>query len=127
MSRIIDIELALMYAAALAAVATVAWSAVKELRMRRGNSSNDNLIPARRITGATLLLLLISLLATFLCGSGAPIRINGTEYAHRFWLKASDMLINTSLILLVAAAIGIAFSISGYCRRNPKSFFSRRN
>lgn len=120
MSRIIDIELALMYAAILAAVAAIAWSAVKALRMRNGMASNDNHIPARKIAGATVVLLVVSLLVTFLSGSAAPMHVNGTEYAQRFWLKTSDMLINTSLILLVIAVIGVVFSISGYCRRNSK-------
>ena len=57
------------------------------------------------------------MLITFLLGSAEPVTVNGVEFADTFWLKATDMFINTSLVLLLVAVCGVAFGLSGYCRK----------
>ena len=76
-----------------------------------------NNIPAAKIAWGTVGLLVASLLATFLLGSAEPVQVNGVAYTDVFWLKATDMFINTSLVLLLVAVCGVAFGLSGYCRK----------
>lgn len=104
---------ALVAAAVLLAVAAVV------VGIRRGVRSDAvvNNIPAARISWATAALLAVCLTVTFLLGSPSPVMVNGVEYTDTFWLKATDMFINTSLILLFTAACGTAFGLSGYNRK----------
>ena len=57
------------------------------------------------------------MLITFLLGSAEPVMVNGVEFADTFWLKATDMFINTSTVLLLVAVCGVAYGLSGYNRK----------
>ena len=112
-----------MSGAVLLACAAVAVG----LRRSGGSSSVVNNIPAARIAWATVALLVGSLLVTFLLGSSKPVLVNGVEYTDTFWLKATDMFINTSFVLLFVAVCGVVFGLSGYNRKLKNVWKENKN
>ena len=40
--------------------------------------------------------------------------VNGVQYADGLWLRVAEMFVDTSLLLLVAAVVAVAY---GYVRR----------
>lgn len=113
----IDLLIYAMYALLLLAVVFTVWSMLRSARRQGSNSGRSNGVPSRRIGILTLLLLVASMVVTYLLASPRPIIINGTPFTDPFWLRVSDMLINTSGILIVIAAIAIFISYSGIVRK----------
>lgn len=112
-----DAVLVFMYLLTAAAAVLAAYAAVMGIRQRDKSSAVVNNIPAALISRATAALLAASLAVTFLLGSSQPVPVNGVEYTDTFWLKATDMFINTSFVLLAVAVAGVAFGLSGYNRK----------
>jgi hypothetical protein len=115
---LIDIELTVMYVAIFAAVAFSVWSVIRSLRLRDKSQSIVNNIPVTKIAYGCAALLVVCLLLTFLVGSSDPMTVNGQSYTNKFWLKATDMFIFTSLILAIVAAIAVLFGMSGLNRKS---------
>jgi hypothetical protein len=113
----VDLLLVVLYITLFAAVVLTLWSAVRSIRMRGPFRQVVNNIPATRIACAAALLLAVTMLLTFLLGSSSPMLINGTKYSQTFWLKASDMFINTAALLTAVAVIGVIFGVSGFNRK----------
>lgn len=97
----IDVLLVLMYVLLALAIGATAFSITRTVKVRGKDFGVSNGVPSMRIALTTFALLIILLAVTFLTGSDSPLLINGEEYADGLWLKASDMFINTSLILLL--------------------------
>ena len=115
-----DVVLVFMYVLVfLAAILAVAAIAIG-FKARGKSQGKVNNIPAAKIAWGTAGLLVASLLATFLSGSAEPVPVNGVPYTDVFWLKATDMFINTSLVLLAVAVCGVVFGLSGYNRKIGK-------
>lgn len=112
-----EVMLWLMYAMLLTALVAAVVSAVRSLRYHADSISSSNRIPRKRIawgvTGFTILLLLI----TCMTGSSQPLIINGISYTDRFWLKTTDGLIISSVVLMLIAACFVVYGISGLNRR----------
>ena len=106
----VDIILILTYLAGVAALGAVAWAVVRQWRLHDHASDTVNGIPSSKITLGVSAFLVVCLLLTFLFGSSAPMLVNGEQFGSSFLLKAADMLINTSLILLVVAVILVVCS-----------------
>ena len=117
----IDILLYAIYALIAVAIGLSVWSAIRSARQQTKEDGRSNGLPVRKIVFATLALLLLSLLLTYLLASTQPLSINGQTFADTFWLRISDMFIYTSLILIVVALIGAAIGYSGISRAHPKS------
>ena len=116
----IDAILIVTYLAVAGALAVVVWAAVRRWQLHAHNSSNTtDGIPARKISMAVAGGLVVCLLVTFLAASSTPLSVNGKSFDSVFWLKTADMLINTSLILLIVAVIIVVCS-------NVRSAKSRR-
>lgn len=113
-----DAVLLLGYLLILGAIGCAVWTTARTLRIRGKGESYDNNIPVKRIGYIIVAGVFVLMLLTLLCGSDTAMNINGTTFSDRFWLKAADMFICTSLCLL-AAAIGTA--IYGATRYNRKS------
>ena len=64
----------------------------------------------RRIAWLTAGVLVVTLAVTWLTASTQPLNINGKIYADAFWLRISDMLINTALVLIVIVVGVMVFS-----------------
>ena len=73
--------------------------------------------PAGRISYGTVALLLICMVLTFALGSSEPLKVNGADYTDTFWLKATDMFINTAIVLVLVALAAVGYGMSGYNRR----------
>jgi hypothetical protein len=113
----VSILLHVIYALLAVAVVIMVWSMVRSLRQKSGGDSIVHGIAVRRIAIATALLLLTIMALTWLLASTTPLTINSRTYDDPFWLRASDMLINTSIILIVLAAIGVALGMAGVSRK----------
>ena len=91
-----DIMLWLMYIAVVAAIVVTLCSVAKTLRMRTKDDEIINGVPQTRIAWTT--------------GSSEPLMTNGTLFASKFWLKAVDMFIYTSIILIIGCLVGVIVS-----------------
>lgn len=93
---------------------------VRGVRRANLNEGVTNGIPARKITyityGATALILLL----TFVFGSTQAMVVNGQNFADTFWLRMSDMFVNSSLLLLVLAAGVVIFGATRYYRKEHR-------
>ena len=93
---------------------------VRGVRRANQNEGVTNGIPARKITyityGATALILLL----TFVFGSTRAMMVNGQNFADTFWLRMSDMFVNSSLLLLVLAAGVVIFGATRYYRKEHR-------
>lgn len=112
-----DAVLVFIYVLVAAAVVLAVVAAVLGFMKRDRSQGTANNIPAARIMWAVAALLFGSLLVTFVSGSSEPVLVNGVKYTDTFWLKATDMFINTSFVLLAVAVCGVAFGVSGYNRK----------
>ena len=112
-----DVVLVFIYVLVVAALVLAVVAAVLGFRKRDRSQAVVNNIPAGKITLATALLLVGTMLVTFVSGSSELVVVNGVKYADTFWLKATDMFINTSFILLAIAVCGVALGLSGYNRK----------
>ena len=112
-----EVMLWLMYAMLFVALVAAVASAVHSLRHRYDSIAASNRVPRKYIAwgvaGFTVLLLLITCLA----GSSQPLIINGISYTDRFWLKATDGLIVSSVILIIIAACFVVYGMSGMNRK----------
>lgn len=115
--RLTDLVLVFIYVLVLLAAILAVTAIAISLKARDKAQGKANNIPAAKIAWGTAGLLVASLLATFLLGSAEPVQVNSVAYTDVFWLKATDMFINTSLVLLLVAVCGVAFGLSGYCRK----------
>ncbi len=102
---------------ALGAVAVTACSVAVSIRNRNRGGSRMNNIPEDRIMWGTVALLALALALAFLSGSTEPLTVNGAEYSSPFWLRATDMFIDTVIAMLAVAVLAVAFGLTGYSRR----------
>lgn len=112
-----DAVLIFIYILVLATVGMTAYAVYRSIRGRDKTSDTINNIPAAKIAGFTAGLTVVCLLLTFLLGSSEPVMVNGVKYSDAFWLKATDMFINTASVLLLVAVCGVVFGLSGYSRK----------
>ena len=104
-------------------VITVLASIVAVIRgIQRANGSEDvtNGISARKITYTTYGVTALILLLTFIFGSTQVMVVNGQNYTDSFWLRMTDMFVNSSLILLVLAAVVVAIGATRYYRKGHR-------
>ena len=59
----------------------------------------------------------VVVVVTYLAGSDQPLMVNGALFKDSFWLKVTDMLIVSSVILIVVAAGFVCFGTSGINRK----------
>ena len=90
----------------------------RSLKVRGKSEAYENNVPIKKIgyvvSWGTAALLLLS----FLLGSAHSMVINGVEYTDEFWLKTADMLIVSSLVLIVVAIGAMAYGATNFMRRD---------
>ena len=105
-----DIMLWLMYIAVAAALIVTVVSVLKTVRLRTKDDEVVNGVPRTRMAWIVVVAFLLCLVLTFLLGSSEPVRTNGKLFTDTFWLKATDMFIYTSLILIIGCFAGVVLS-----------------
>ncbi len=112
----IDFLLYLIYGMLALAALLTTWSTLRSLLRNRGEAVEWG-IPVRLIGWFIVIGLVVVLVLTFALGDVSPLSINGRTYADGLWLRMADMLINTSLVLIIVAVIGVLFGLSGLSRK----------
>ena len=107
---IADIMLWLMYIAVAVAVIVTVVSMVRTVRLRTKDDEVVNGVPRTRMAWVVVVAFLLCLGLTFMLGSSEPVRTNGQLFTDTFWLKAADMFIYTSLILIIGCFVGVVLS-----------------
>lgn len=104
-----DVVIIMMVLLFLVGLGCMAWSLIRGIIKHSKEQNTENNIPIKKIgysvAGGTILILVITLLT----GSTNTLIINGRVFTDTFWLKTSDMLINTSTCLLVIALLGVIY------------------
>ena len=113
---IINLLLIGIYVLLAATLGLTVWSMVHSLRQRDRKGQTRG-IASKRIAWGVAALLVTTLFLTCLTASTQPLLINGEAFDNRFWLRISDMLINSSLVLIVIAAICTLLGIIGIGRK----------
>ncbi|KXB37021.1 hypothetical protein HMPREF1870_02552 [Bacteroidales bacterium KA00344] len=112
-----DAVIILSYSLIIIGIGITIWAVIRALRMRGKGESYINNIPVKKINYSVTIGVLLLCVLTFLVGSSSNIVINGTHFTNYFWLKASDMFIYTSLILMTIAIIAVIYGATKYTRR----------
>ena len=107
---IADIMLWLMYIASTVAIVVTVVSVVRTVRLRTKDDEVVNGVPRTRMAWVVVIAFLLCLVLTFVLGSSEPIRTNAELFTDTFWLKAADMFIYTSLILIIGCFAGVVLS-----------------
>lgn len=115
-----DALIGLMWLLFLMAIAVVAVAVVKRNSFIGKEADRVNGIPATKIFRFTWLGTLVLLILTFVFGSSMPMLVNGEEYNDWFWLKTSDMLVFTSVVMLIVGVGVVLFGATRYIRKERK-------
>ena len=81
-------------------IAIAVWSLIKEFLLGAQLPSVQNGIKVKLIRNSTFISVPTLLILFFLLGSSSPLKVNGIAFNNAFWLKASDMFISVSILLL---------------------------
>ena len=92
------------------AVAVTVWAVIVALRKRGRKDNTSHRVPVTIIAISVVAFTAILLGVSFAIGSSAAITVNGKEYEEAGWLKAADMFVITSLVLMVIATTAVAFA-----------------
>lgn len=112
-----DALLGFIYVLIFTAVAVMGVSVFRSLKSGSGRQGTGNGLPGARISYGIAAFVGLTLAVTCLAGSTEPISINGEKYTSAAWLRITDMLINTSLLLITVALLLVGFGLSGLGRK----------
>lgn len=109
-------DVLLIFVALLAgcSLAAVVWAVVVAVRRRGRKPRTENGINVTKLSVAVSALTIVLAVLSFAFGSAKPIIINASRYDTVFWLKAADMFVVSSLVLLLLA---VALIVAGYVRQ----------
>ena len=99
-----------MYIAIVVAVIVTIVSMARTVRLRTKDEEVVSGVPRTRMAWIVIVAFLLCLVLTFLLGSSEPVKTNGELFTDTFWLKAADMFIYTSLILIIGCFVGVVLS-----------------
>lgn len=112
-----DLVIITMWVLFAGTLAIAGFSLFKAIRSTAKSESVVNNIPVRKISIVVFSATLLCLVLTFVLGSSEAMQINGEEFTDRFWLKAADMFVSSSIILLVSAIGVVIFGATRYYRK----------
>ena len=112
----IDLLLYLIYGLLTLAAVLTTWSTIRSLLCNRGEAVEWG-VPVRLVGWLIVVGLVVVLVLTFALGDVSPLTINGRTSSDGLWLRVADMLINTSLVLIIVAVAGVLFGVSGLSRK----------
>ena len=105
-----DLVLWLMYIMVAVAIGVTVYSFWHTLRNRQKGDDIVNGVPAGKIGWCVAIGLIVCLTLTFAFGSSAPVVTNGIRFTDTFWLKATDMFIYTSSLLIIGCFVSAIVS-----------------
>ena len=108
--RLTPVLLFLMMAVVVMAVGVTLWAVISTMRKKGLQGAQANKIPATAISIGVAVATVLIMLVTFTLASTTTINVNGSEYDNAGRLKAADMFVITSIILIVAASTLVAFA-----------------
>lgn len=111
-----DVLIVMMWTFLLCSIVLVVFSVQKNYRCCKSEAVVNG-VPANKIIRITWIGTLTILLLTFVLGSSTPMLINGEKYADWMWLKISDMLVLTSVLMLLVAIGVVIFGATRYIRK----------
>lgn len=114
-----DVLLSLMCLLLLVSFLLAIWAVVHTYRSSRqvDEVSQSHGIRGRRISQVTWGVTVVLLIVTFVLGSSSPLLVNGQNYQDWLWLKVSDMLVYSTVIMLVVAVAAVLFGATRYIRK----------
>lgn len=114
-----DVLLSLMCLLLLASFLLAVWAVVHTYRSsgQVDEVSQSYGIRGRRISQVTWGVTAVLLIVTFILGSSSPLLVNGQNYQDWLWLKVSDMLVYSTIIMLVVAVAAVLFGATRYIRK----------
>lgn len=115
-----DVLLGFMWFLLCIAIVTSVFAVVRGVQRANRSEGVTNGIPARKITYTTYGVTALLLVLTFVFGSTQSMLVNGQTFADSFWLRMSDMFVNTSLLLLALAAGVVLFGATRYYRKERR-------
>ena len=100
------------------AVAVTVWAVVVALLRRGKGQKVVNKVPVAAISAAVVVATVVIMVGAFVLGSSSVVDVNGKNYEDPMWLKAADMFVISSLILMILATAAVAFAaIRSYLNR----------
>ena len=108
-SIFVDVLLVVLYLLLAAMLGLTAWSVVHSMCHRSKEVQPTRMVSVRTTAIIAGSLLAAVLVLTFVLASTQPLLINGKQFADTLWLRLSDMFIYTTLIMLVVAAVCVAW------------------
>ncbi len=115
-----DVLICFIYTLVFMAVAVMGVSVFRSLKSGSGRQGASAGLSGAHISYGIAALVAVTLAVTCLLGSTEPISINGEKYTSAAWLRITDMLINTSLLLIAVAVLLVGFGLSGLGRKIRK-------
>lgn len=112
----VDILLVTIYVLLFATVAMALWSMINTMRQHK-KDSDSNTKATRYISASVLTLLVATLCLTWLFADSTPMSINGKTFTDTTMLDISEMLINSSLIMIFIAAACVIICMAAPGRR----------
>lgn len=114
-----DVLLSLMCLLLLVSFLLAIWAVVHTYRSsgQVDEVSQSHGIRGRRISQVTWGVTVVLLIVTFVLGSSSPLLVNGQNYQDWLWLKVSDMLVYSTVIMLVVAVAAVLFGATRYIRK----------
>ena len=112
----VDILLITMYVLLFTTVALAVWSMVNSIR-QHGAEKDKRSKATRYISIGVVVLLTLTLGISWLSADSTPLNINGKAFDDRTWLCISDMLINSSITMILIAAVCVVVSMAAPGRR----------
>lgn len=115
-----DVLIFLMWFLLVLTVVLAIVAVVRAYKMNVKSEAVVNGVPQGKIFRFTWIGMLLLLVLTFLVGSSMPMLVNGENYTDWFWLKISDMLVLTSISMLIIAVGAVVFGATRYMRKVKK-------
>lgn len=97
----VELTLIAMYVLLAATLGVTLWAAIHGMKTRGNRLLTLEVAHERWVTWGAVALPVLLLGLTFLLGSAEPLRVNGQLFTDTLWLRASDMFIYTSVLLIV--------------------------
>ncbi len=115
-----DVIMCLMYVLIAATAALTVWSAIRGIQNNKGNDPAVTTgVPGGKITLFTAGLTIVSVIIGWICGIGeTDFTASDGTVTTAGWVTVVDVFMVSMGVLLVAAAIAVAVSMTGILTKN---------